>query len=61
MTTVVENLIKHYGAIFKDIDSTSADIGKADYYAAGTDVADILVLTLGAVPETPDDLQVTQW
>ena len=63
MTTVVENLIKHYGAIFKDIDQTSADIGKADFYTAGADVADILVLTLGAVPEaqTPDDLQITQW
>ena len=63
MTTVVENLIKHYGSIFSDIDKTSGDIAKADYFSAGEDIADVLVLTLGAVPEaeTPDDLHITQW
>ena len=61
MQTVVQNLLTNYTKIFGDITKTSGDIAKADYYSAGTDVADVLVLTLGAVPQLPEDLEVTQW
>ena len=61
MQTVVENLLKNYGTIFGDITKTSGDIAKADYYTAGTDIADVLVLTLGAVPASPETIPVTQW
>ena len=60
MQTVVQNLLTNYGAIFGDITKTSGDIAKADYYTAGEDIADVLVLTLGAVPQL-DTLEVTQW
>ena len=49
--TVTVNLVKNFPKITDDISATSADIGKNDYYTAGEDISDILVLTVGPVPE----------
>ena len=39
----------NFSKILKDITDETTDFG-TDYYKAGEDIADILVLTLGAVP-----------
>ena len=44
------NIIKNFSKISADINDTSADIAKADYYNAGTEVADIVTLSIGTVP-----------
>ena len=44
------NIIRNFAKITGDINSTSADIVKADYYTAGSDIADIVILTLGNIP-----------
>ena len=62
--TLTTNLIKNYAKIFGDISKAESDIGQAKWEPAGEDIADILVLTLGAVPklnEYPEDLEFTQW
>ena len=47
---VTTNIIKNFPKVTADITGISTDITKADYYSAGTDVSDIVVLTLGAIP-----------
>ena len=49
-TMIATNVISNFTGITADISTTSSDIAKADYYSAGTDISDIVVLTLGAVP-----------
>ena len=44
------NVIKNFSKITADINDTSADIAKADYYDAGSEIADIVVLSLGNIP-----------
>ena len=44
------NVIKNFSKITADINDTSADIAKADYYDAGVEVADIVTLAIGTVP-----------
>ena len=44
------NVIKNFSKISADINDTSADIAKADYYDAGSEIADIVVLSLGNIP-----------
>uniref|UniRef100_A0A7S3CRK9 Uncharacterized protein n=1 Tax=Strombidium rassoulzadegani TaxID=1082188 RepID=A0A7S3CRK9_9SPIT len=67
LKTVTTNLIKDYAKIFADVSKTTSDIGEAKYYNAGEDIADVLVLTLGAVPAKgdaevqPENIPVTQW
>ena len=48
--TLTTNLIKNFAKIQTEINTTSADIAKADYYTAGEDISDIVVLTLGKIP-----------
>ena len=61
--TVSENFLKNYKDIFADVSKISTDWTAKDYYDAGDDIADILVLTVGAVkiPEQPEDIKLTQW
>ena len=60
--TVTTNLIKNFQVILGDITKASSDFSGADYYDGGADIADIMVETLGAVPELqPEDLKMTQW
>ena len=47
---IAVNVIKNFTKITADISSTSSDIAKADYYTAGTDISDIVILTLGEIP-----------
>ena len=49
--TLAVNIIKNFSKILKDISCETADFDTQNYYQAGSDIADILVLTLGAVPE----------
>ena len=59
---MVKNVIANFNPIVTDIESTAADIGSGDCMKAGQDIADIMVLTLGKVPEYhPEDLEITQW
>ena len=58
----------HFVQITGDITKTASDIGTADYYSAGMDIADIMVQTVGPVPASkivksvqPEDLEITQW
>ena len=44
------NVIKNFSKITADINDTSADIAKADYYTAGTEIADVVTLAIGTVP-----------
>ena len=48
--TVTTNIIKNFSKVTADVNGISTDITKADFYAAGTDVSDIVILTLGAIP-----------
>ena len=48
--TLTTNLIRNFAKVSEDINTTSADIAKDDYYTAGNDIADIVVLTLGKIP-----------
>ena len=49
--TLTVNVLKNFSKIVKDISSETDDFNTNNYYKAGTDIADILVLSLGAVPE----------
>ena len=40
----------NFTKIVKDISSETDDFNTQNYYKAGSDIADILVLSLGAVP-----------
>ena len=48
--TVTTNMIKNFGEIMGDVTKVSTDFSGKKYEAAGEDIADILVATLGAVP-----------
>ena len=58
---VTTNVIKNFSAISKEITQTMSDVGSGNMYNSGEDIADIMVLTLGAVPAGPEDLIITQW
>ena len=67
-STVTANFMSHFPQITGDITKTATDIGAANYYDAGTDIADIMVQTLGPVPAKkvvqsaqPESLEMTQW
>ena len=60
--TVTKNVLAHFSAITSDITKITADFNEVKYYDAGTDVADVLVQTLGQVPEVaPETLTITNW
>ena len=62
--TVTTNMIKNFGEIMGDVTKVSTDFSGKKYEAAGEDIADILVATLGAVPaeaQGPEDLVISQW
>ena len=58
---VATNVIKNFNGIITDIDKSSSDIASGDYYTAGTDIADVVVLVVGAIPEDPESIQATAW
>ena len=58
---VTTNVIKNFSALSKDVTQTMSDVGAGKMYNAGEDIADIMVLTVGAVPAGPKDLTITQW
>ena len=47
---IAVNVIKNFTKITGDVNAVTSDITKADYYSAGSDIADIVVLTLGQIP-----------
>ena len=51
ITTLTTNVIAHFSDISGDISKITTDFSGHQYKAAGEDVADILVLSLGPVPE----------
>ena len=56
------NVLAHFGAITADINKVTSDFNEAKFYDAGSDVADVLVQSLGTVPEAqPETLTITQW
>ena len=59
--TLIGNVIQNFSAIEGDITKTSQDIASGDMYNTGVDIADIMVLALGAVPAGPEDIIFTMW
>ena len=59
--TILVNVVQHLGDIIGDITKMSGDIGSNNWYNAGDDIADVLVKSLGPVPEDPETLTVTMW
>merc|ERR1712070_135016 len=64
---VATNVIKNFNGILDDINKSSSDISSGDYYTAGTDIADVVVLVVGEIPDDkvapmdPESIQLTQW
>ena len=58
---IATNVIKNFSGILDDINKSSSDISTGDYYTAGTDIADVVVLVVGAIPEDPEAIQNTVW
>ena len=60
---VATNVIKNFSGILDDINKSSSDISSGDYYTAGTDIADVVVLVVGKPDDAqdPESLQVTGW
>ena len=60
--TVTNNVLAHFSVITADITKVTSDFNDAKFYDAGSDVADVLVQTLGQVPEVaPETLTITNW
>ena len=60
--TVTQNVLAHFSVITADITKVTSDFNDAKFYDAGSDVADVLVQTLGQVPEVaPETLTITNW
>ena len=60
--TVAKNMLVNRKDISADIIKTKGDFKNEDYFNGGSDLADILILTLGQVPdESPESLMLTQW
>merc|ERR1712100_251881 len=60
-STVATNVIKNFGEITSDVTKIGTDFGGQKYEAAGEDIADMLVATLGPVPAAgPEDLQTSK-
>ena len=69
-STVLMNLLTHHQKIFDDVSQTSRDFDSSQFHAAGVDISDILIQTLGPVPKLaateitaihPENLLITQW
>ena len=58
---LVTNVLKNYAAIIADASDASTQIAAKDLYKTGQDAADILVMVVGPVPQTNDDIVMTQW
>ena len=50
-TTLMGNVFKNSTKIIADITKCTDDMGKGNYYNAGVDISDMMVLCLGPVPE----------
>ena len=46
---VTENLIMNWATVFGDVSKVESDWTSSNFYNAGDDIADILVLTVGKV------------
>lgn len=55
MEVVTGNVLKNYSSILGDIGKIAPDFSSGDYKDAGTEVADVMVLAIGPIPE------VTAW
>ena len=49
--TLTQNVVAHFSGISGDISKISTDFSSAQYKSAGEDIADIMVLSIGPVPE----------
>uniref|UniRef100_A0A7S3J1B5 Uncharacterized protein n=1 Tax=Strombidium inclinatum TaxID=197538 RepID=A0A7S3J1B5_9SPIT len=64
---VAKNMVLHGKKIHEDMNAIPEDMGAGDYYKAGEDVADLVVLALGKVPDNStaptgvEGLEFTQW
>ena len=60
--TVTNNVLAHFAVITSDITKATSDFNDAKFYDAGSDVADLLVQSLGQVPDVaPETLPITIW
>ena len=53
VATLTKNLLANWSQVFADVQKTETDWNAADYYDAGDDIADILVLSLGKPTQAP--------
>mmetsp|Transcript_36051 Transcript_36051/g.55362 ORF Transcript_36051/g.55362 Transcript_36051/m.55362 type:complete len:181 (-) Transcript_36051:59-601(-) len=65
VATMTANFVKNHKEIIANATAVASDWAAEDYYQSGDDVANVLVLAIGAVPATeaaqPENLEVTMW
>ena len=54
VSTLTKNLLANWKQVSADISTTNSDWGNAKYYEAGQDVADVIILSVGAISEGED-------
>jgi len=63
--TVATNMLMNFGKISADFVALQSDVKAGKFEVSGEDVADIMVLTIGKVPEASevdmDTIKFTQW
>ena len=60
VATLTKNLLANWSAVFADVSKTEADWTAEDFYNAGDDIADILVLSLGKPTQT-EQMESIDW
>ena len=66
VTTITKNVLANWKDVIADIQAANGDISQENYYDAGDEVAGVLVLALGPVPNAtvnlnPENLEISQW
>uniref|UniRef100_A0A7S3IPZ2 Uncharacterized protein n=1 Tax=Strombidium inclinatum TaxID=197538 RepID=A0A7S3IPZ2_9SPIT len=61
--TMTVNFMKNKTPIIGNATAVASDWAAENYYQSGDDIANVLVLAIGAVPNAtqPEDLDLTQW
>ena len=58
---LISNLMHNYQKIITDAQDMTTQVAQKNFKQVGTDAADILVQTLGVVPQDPESIQYTAW
>ena len=61
VTTLTKNLLKNWQGVVADVSKTETDWNNADYYDAGDDIGDILILALGKISQEREEIEEIDW